>query len=149
MWSLGRTNAIYHDRPINPILYSIQVFSENDIWALGSWPFHWDGESWTMFHLADLGVIPAGIRGELWGVSSNDIYFVGANGRIVHYDGSAFEQIDVGVDTRFVDISGTPDGSQVFVVGYNFHVPVRTTLVQISEGNVNILYDALQRYDEI
>jgi len=141
-WTLLGTEAAYRNGFLSEKLTSIMVFAQDDIWALGGYPYHWDGEQWTIYHLQDMGLMSGGFHGELWGSSSSDMYFSGKDGHLAHFDGSSFSMIDVGVDTRFVDISGTPDGSQVFVVGYNFLLPIRTTLVKISEGNANILYDA-------
>ena len=97
-------------------LYSIQYFSEDDIWVLSSYPIHWDGNEWIHYHLTDMGIIPGGLRGEIWGASSYDIYFVGAQGRIVHYDGSTFTEMESGTEINLLDVHG--NGENVFATGY-------------------------------
>jgi hypothetical protein len=34
----------------------------------------------------------------VWGTSSNDVYAVGSNGTILHYDGTAWSQMASGTD---------------------------------------------------
>ena len=98
-------------------LYSIFYFNENDIWVTTwSYPIHWDGQEWTLTRYQDIGLnVSAGQA--CWGTSSSNMYFVGNNGGIVHYDGSEFVKINCDVDTDFIDVVGTPDGEHVFIVG--------------------------------
>lgn len=124
------------------VLNSIHYFNENDIWALGSYPIHWDGTEWTLYHLTNMGIMPAGISGEMWGSSPNDVYFVGAHGSIVHYDGSSFNVLENDRDVRMVEVKGTPDGEYVFVAGHNRGYPLATQALQIHNGIVKELYFA-------
>jgi len=100
-------------------LGSIKYFNENDIWVTTySYPIHWDGQEWTLTRYQDIGInVSAGKA--IWGTSSSDMYFVGVNGGIVHYDGSSFVQMASGTDVDLKDIAGTPDGEHVFAVGYD------------------------------
>ena len=100
-------------------LKSIEYFSENDIWVLGSYPIHWDGTEWTLYHLTDMGVTPGGLSGKIWAISPENIYFVGGNGRIVHYDGIDFLKMESNTIVTLKDIHGTPDGEHVFIAGYD------------------------------
>ena len=96
---------------------AIHYFSEDDIWSTyGGYPAYWDGNEWKWYHLHSMG-IDAGIITSIWGTSSDNMYFVGYNGGIVHYDGSEFVKINCDVDTDFIDVVGTPDGEHVFIVG--------------------------------
>ncbi len=104
---------IVNPDPIKGIIY----FSENDIWMVNGYPMHWDGNVWTLYPLHDYGMQVA--VEHIWGTSSNDLYFVGLNGSIVHYDGENFVKMDSGTDVDLKDVAGTPDGEYVFVAGRN------------------------------
>jgi hypothetical protein len=98
-------------------LYSIHFFNENDIWVTKySYPTHWDGSNWTMYNTTEMGIDGSpGIA--CWGTSSSNMYFVGRDGAIVHYDGAAFIKIEQGYDTDYVDIVGSPDGEHIYIMG--------------------------------
>jgi hypothetical protein len=123
-------------------LYSIWYFAEDDIWVLSSYPIHWDGESWTHYHLTEMGIIPGGLGGSIWGASPNDVWFVGRYGRIVHYDGSRFRRVESGTDVDLKDMDGTPDGKHVFVAGATLMGDLggHGVFLHIEEGNPNIVY---------
>ena len=88
-------------------LYAIWYIAEDDIWVLGSYPIHWNGEDWTQYHLTNMGIIPGGLsNGAIWGSASDDVYFVGGHGRIVHFDGSGFTRLESGTDLDLHDIWG-------------------------------------------
>jgi hypothetical protein len=48
----------------------------------------------------------------LWGSSSQDMYFVGEHGSIVHWDGHAFQQQASGTDFTLGDICGQANGER-------------------------------------
>ena len=45
----------------------------------------------------------------MWGTSDNDLYIVGNNGLIAHYDGRQWQRIESGTDTQIRDIWGYVD----------------------------------------
>ena len=100
---------------------SIWYFNENDIWATGGVPIHWDGEEWTFYHFWDMGILDEDDGGvnQIWASSPINIYFVGRFGSIVHYNGSTFRKIESGTGVKLRDISGSSDGEHVFVTGYD------------------------------
>jgi len=100
-WNLSRFER---GAPLNSIWY----FSENDIWASGGVPIHWDGDNWDFYHLWDMGVLDHNDGGveHIWASSPDDIYFVGRKGSIVHYNGSTFSKMESGTDIDLTDIYG-------------------------------------------
>jgi len=129
-------------------LYSIQYFNENDIWVTDICsPIHWDGNEWTLYHLQNMG-LDACAGNAIWGTSSNDMYFVGDNGSIVHYDGSEFVGIESEYEVRLLEIHGTPDGEYVFITGRDFFSPAYTVAYQINDGSVETLYYAESTYPD-
>jgi hypothetical protein len=99
-WELSRFDI---GAPISSIWY----FSGNNIWIAGI-PSHWDGNTWTSYHLWNMGVLDNNDGGveKIWASSPSDIYFVGRKGSIVHYDGVNFTKMESGTDTPIVDIWG-------------------------------------------
>lgn len=100
-------------------LYSISYFSENDIWVTTfGLPIHWDGNSWTLYHIQNMG-ISASVGFGIWSTSSCNIYFVGAYGSIVHYDGQDFTKMESGTKLNLNAVYGSANGDHIFAVGYN------------------------------
>jgi len=112
-WSLDRVG------PEGNNLYSIFTFSEDDIWVTNYCsPYHWDGTTWTYYRFSSGGVgVNACAGNALWGTSSSNLYFVGLEGSIVHYDGQNFEKMESGTDVDLVDIWGTSENN-IWVCGY-------------------------------
>jgi len=115
-WNIFRISFYYRSDLISTELYSIYYFSENDIWVTTySFPVHWNGSEWTLYHIQDMG-LDASTGFGIWGTSSSNIYFVGRKGSIVHYEGSTFTKMESGIEINFKDIYG--NGSEVSAVGY-------------------------------
>jgi len=124
-------------------LNSIHYFSENDIWITSGLPMHWDGNNWTLYHLWNMGVLDNDDGGvtQLWGTSSNNMYFVGRTGSIVHYDGNEFTKMESGTDVDLIDIDGTPDGEPIYIIG-RINTGWYSNLVLVYSNNVwNTLYE--------
>jgi len=77
-----------------------------------------DEVNWVQWTNVDLNTFPGGIN-TIWGSSPSDIWFVGDNGSIVHYDGSGFTRMESGTDVDLNNVVGTDDGQYVFSVGYD------------------------------
>lgn len=128
---------------INPHieLFSIFYFNEEDIWVTSeAYPKHWDGESWTQYHLYNLGLDVSAGRG-IWGTSSSNMYFCGDEGGIVHFNGDEFQQIESNSNVDLKDISGNENGDYIFVVGYDvLEEPLGNTILRINNFEVDELY---------
>ena len=140
-WELLRITAGGVFNPFN----SIYAFNSDDIWfGKQSLPIHFDGDSYYKFTPAADGYPGGFIINAIWGSSPEDVWFVGYNGSIVHYDGSGFTRMESGHDVRLIDVEGTEGGDYVFVVGYDFFSPAYSAVYQIHDGTVETLF-----YDEI
>ena len=129
--------SIYHGAlELDDIIY----FEEDDIWVCGGSPLHWNGSVWTLYHLWNLGVLNEDEGGvyHAWGTSSNNMYFVGSYGSIVHYDGTEFTKIESGTDINLYSVSGTPDGEYVFVCGRNSTSD--SIILQIHNQEIKTIY---------
>ena len=125
-------------------LYNVHFFSEDDIWFTSHcFPLHWNGFEWTLYHLNDMGMdsVCAGAGNAIWGTSSSNLYFVGDNGSIVHYDGAEFERMESGTEFDLRDISG--QNEVVFSMGTElFHSP--SICLKLIDGQWSTL---LESYD--
>ena len=55
------------------------------------------------------------LRG-LWGSAGNDVFAVGYSGKIIHYNGSTWNEMSSGTSNRLYGVWGS-SGSDVFAVG--------------------------------
>ena len=85
---------------ITPI-YSIFAFSANDIWFEGG--IHWNGSKFISLKM-NIN-FPSHVN-KIWGTSSSDLYIVGNDGLIAHYDGKEWTRIESGISVSIQDIWG-------------------------------------------
>lgn len=138
-WELKRIQTLFRGNLITVPLEGIMTFSETDIWVVGSLPIHGDGTNWTMFDVRTT-VDPNLSLSKVWGSSTNNIYFVGNNGNIAHYNGSRWTKIISRVDTDLEDISGTSDGKEIWTCGWS-NSTGRVSLLKIKNTYVESLWD--------
>jgi hypothetical protein len=120
-------------------LYSVYAFSENDIWVSGGGDMeHWNGNSWRRD--CSMNPLIQGAIMKIWGTSSTNLYGVGLNGTIIHYNGSSWQKIESGTDVNLTDIWGSPDGSVVWACGY-YDDKVGTYLFKYNGIKWEIAYD--------
>ena len=145
-------NAVHWDgsewevmRIVNPDeLYSIFYFNENDIWVTNfGFPIHFDGIEWTLYHIQNMG-LDVSTGKACWGTSSDNMYFVGINGGIVHYDGSSFTIMESGTDFNLYSVSGTSDGEYVFTCGANRYR--ESIALQIRNQQITTIWEGETRY---
>jgi len=117
---------------------SIQVFDENNIIIVAGTIFTWDGIVWEEWNI-EVGTFPGGINA-IWGTSSDNMYFVGYGGSIVHYGGTSFELMESGTDVNLKDIDGTEDGEYLFAVGRDNNYPSVSTALMYSNGSWETIY---------
>ena len=114
---------------------TIYAFDSNDIWFSAF-------EKYNGTDFIDLP-IPDILKGwtvnRLWGTSSNDIYAVGTNGNIVHYDGTNWEKIESGTNLNIIDIWGDKntftDKTEIICGAYNQIPRSETDIIRINSDN--------------
>ncbi|MDO9549040.1 MAG: hypothetical protein Q7J65_08775 [Candidatus Marinimicrobia bacterium] len=135
-WKLFRFIDDYYGIPIRP--EGFQYFSDSSLWFASGSILHFDGDTtklmWTQNYSAGEFLY------RVWGSSESDIWFVGSEGLIVHYDGKTFSRISTNNTIRYVDVEGTPDGKHVFVVGHNLKVPYECCVWHIDDGKMDMIY---------
>ncbi|MEJ5262563.1 MAG: hypothetical protein WHT45_07775, partial [Ignavibacterium sp.] len=130
-WELKR---IYYKGGFWPIR-TIFAFSANDIWFSG-YMRYFNGQ-FIELEIPDI-LIGWGIN-KLWGSSSSDLYAVGNNGNIAHWDGVRWRKIESGTTVDLLDIWGTPDGS-VWSCGYTNDYGL-SVLLKIKGNNIIKYYE--------
>lgn len=88
---------------------AIHSFSTDDIWTATSAVYHWDGSEWGVFGTDNSTWEFDGYVRSIWGTSSSNLFFVGDNGCIVHYNGSSFMKMMSGTDINLLDVTGVVD----------------------------------------
>mgnify|MGYP003965789151 CR=1 FL=1 len=131
--------VIRNPTPTKGIIY----FSNDDIWMVNGYPMHWDGEDWTLYSLHNYGMLVA--VEHLWGTSSSNMYFVGRNGAIVHYNGTTFTQMNSGTDVKLLSITGFED--KIWVCGYEDFIG--SVLLENDGDGFKIVYFKSHDFDQI
>jgi hypothetical protein len=100
-------------------LQTIIGFSDNNIWVGGFWAVNstlfalianWNGSTWNVWKPQDYGAIFS-----LWGTSSSDLFACGANGLILHFDGTRWSRMESGTNHSLYGIWGA--GARVYATG--------------------------------
>jgi len=120
----------------------IWVVDENNIWGFseaGSW-VHFNGKEWTTN--CDVNVWCNILK--IWGSSSSNLYFVGTNGGIFHYNGSTFTRVPYPDVVDFVDVWGDQDGV-VRAVGNKQSSSYYSEVVRITPASATVEFTGLNR----
>ncbi len=89
---------------------SVIGFSENDIWASSlSQVTRYDGTEQKVIEC-----IPTSVN-RLWGTDNSNVYAVGSNSTISHYNGQSWQQIETNTELDFYDIHGNEQQGAVAV----------------------------------
>ncbi len=121
-WTLVHISPEFRGNKITPEIEGVFAFSTNDIWfSAGGAPVHWNGVTYTMYHLWDMGVLGQTDGGvtKIWGRSSYDIYFVGRTGSIAHFNGTSWTKIESSTKIKLTDVWGSPEGKSIWACGFD------------------------------
>jgi hypothetical protein len=149
-WTIKRISTWFHGNYATGPLESVFAFSTDDIWVSGGTPEHWVKSSSTLYHLWDMGVLNEQEGGvyKLWGETTNNMYFVGARGTIVHYDGINFQKLPTITDLRVMDIWGgkNPLTGETEILAIASNTDTLVQLLQIQGNSVKIIPSNGLRY---
>jgi len=113
-----------------PPLKAIWAFSNNDMVITNGGSIGWfNGNTVTL----DCGVNPllTGSINKIWGTDSRDLYVVGNNGNIAHYQNGGWSKIESGTELNIGDIWGIPDGTG----SYNKYLAADNSILKIDNNN--------------
>jgi hypothetical protein len=126
VWAVGsRGTALHFDgRAWTPVatgttsdFWSVSGTAGNDVWAIGgAGAFHWDGTAWA----ASPGFPPAAagqITGDVWAAAPHDVWAVGDQNTVVHFDGAAWTPAPASTDAAHALLGIWSDGTTAWAVG--------------------------------
>ena len=145
-WELKRIPYIYNGQPFyHPMNFAFS-FKNGEVWFGGNGIVKWTGQQFLNVEvpLSAWGNIAIN---KLWGSSSTNVYIVGNEGHIAHYDGSSWRRIESGTEVTLLDIYGSPDGSVVWACGFTDFVG--TVLLKITGITIEKVYDDLANWGRI
>ncbi len=108
---------------------AVYAFSDTDVWVGTSAPYHFDGSAWRGYNVTGLF---DGYVSKIWGTSSSNVYMVGTNGAIMHFNGNVWQKMESGTDVDLLDVWGSPDGRVVWACGWIDFKP--TVLLRLMNG---------------
>ena len=129
-WEIKRVPYYYQGQPFYHPIRSVFAFGANDIWFCGNGLIHWDGNQYNPVAVPNWG--PYWMN-EIWGTSDNDLYVVGDNGHIAHYQNGIWSRIESGTTLNIYDIWGDYDDYSSeyeinMVAAHHFEGPERKIL---------------------
>lgn len=146
-WKLERAYFYWQGQSYVTQLYSVFAFAEDDIWVGTGGPYHWDGHIWTTYNIN--GIFD-GVVNKFWGTSSSNLYIVGTNGSIAHFNGSSWRKIESGTTLDIQDIWGSIDKknneTEVIAVASNQWKSADRKILKISGINTMTLSDTPLKY---
>ncbi len=110
---------------------SVFAFGSNDVWIAmdGSQVVRWNGSTQSQPICTPVSI------NKLWGSSSNDLYAVGNNGNIAHWDGRKWTKIESGIENNFQSIYSNSSSRQlqeIIVVASEEFSNLPTELIKIN-----------------
>lgn len=143
-WTIQRIP--YHYGGIDyyhPIQTTI-AFNENDIWFAGNGVLRWDGNIYIPVP------IPSNVWGQdrirkMWGSSNTNIYIVGDNGSMAHYDGTQWRKIESGTTLPLRDIFGARIGNtddyEILCVADSYMRSEGSQVLSIEKDQVKVVWN--------
>lgn len=104
-WELKRIPYYFNSQAYYHPIQAIFAFNENDIWFCGNGVINWDGTNFRSIGISPTVWGPYQMN-KIWGSSNSNLYIVGNNGSIAHYNGTSWQRIESGTNANIVDISG-------------------------------------------
>jgi hypothetical protein len=146
-WEIERIPYYYQGQPFYNPIQSIFAFGINDIWFCGNGVIRWDGNQYNPVP------IPTNVWGpyqmnKIWGKSSDDLYVVGNEGNIAHYQNGQWSRIESGTDLNINDIWGYTDNSGnnlILCAASNFGTNDQKKLLKIKDNTVDTVSWSPQR----
>ena len=142
-WELKKIYFYYQNNEFWGPIYSMFSFSKNDIWfGMGSL-IHWNGFGFQSYKIPDK-FFPSKAN-KIWGTSDHDLYVVGNNGLIVHYDGRQWTRIESGTDLPIQDIWGAfnkeTNKYEILCVASNEYNNYGKKIIKIENKKTNFIQD--------
>ena len=138
-WDIIRIPYNYQGTDFYHPIQSTFAFGSNDIWFCGNGVIHWEGKSFIPI------AIPTNVWGpyqmnKIWGSSSNDLYVVGNEGNIAHYQNGQWSRITSGTELHINDIWGDYNSEkgeyEILCIASNQFINLGQVVLQIKGNNI-------------
>jgi|WetSurMetagenome_2_1015567.scaffolds.fasta_scaffold05058_2 hypothetical protein len=116
---------------------TVFALNENDIWFSAF--VRYDGHNFIELPIPP--ILNGWTINKIWGRSSNDLYAVGNDGNIAHYQNWQWSKITSGTDVDLKDIYGTPDGKELWTCGWS-NQNGRVTILKVNKNAVESIWDS-------
>lgn len=147
-WS--EEGIVYDAHPYHSVneIYSIFALSENDIWySTLSSVIHFDGNDYHSYPFHEFNSNEYGETIlDIWGTTSDNIYFAGERGLLIHWNGNSFTNIETNTDIDLHCIAGTPGSKHVFITAYNRATNDKSIAFHIIDGKLERLFETSDQY---
>ncbi len=96
---------------------SMFAFDTSDYWLTNGIPFHYTGGGIIQSYRITYTIAPHVLH-SAWGTSSNDMFFVGDTGTILHFDGTNWTRMSTPTTKDLQNVWGTAS-NDIWAAGYN------------------------------
>ena len=117
------------------------IDSSNIFFAVGA-VVQFKNRAFKEFDLSNLGFTQGQGVHKLWGSSENNIWGVGPNGTIVHFDGTSWSKIDFDQQWYFYGITGDKENKKAYAFATN-NEDIRI-IVELSNSGISIIHQSEQ-----
>jgi hypothetical protein len=115
-WQLQKVPYYYEGQAFYHPIQTIYAFGSNNIWFGGNGLIHWDGINFIPVDISD--VWGAYQINKIWG-TGNDLYIVGDDGSMAHFDGTSWTKLESGTNQDLYDIFSA-NGDNIYASGGNY-----------------------------
>jgi hypothetical protein len=149
-WSGGKLQmvrvptATYGGFVSTAVLKTIWAFGRDDVWTFsiaGSYS-RWNGNAWSTAFVSER----SGSVTKLWGSTSSNLYAVGTNGSISHFDGSTWRRIESGTTLPINDVWGSfrseANQTEIIAVCADEYQDLGRKILRITPSGVEALSDS-------
>jgi hypothetical protein len=144
-WSVRRLPYDYQGRPFVHPIKCVFSLGPNDIWFGGNGLSRWNGATFVEMPIAASVCGASWIR-KIWAASGQDVYIVGDDGAIAHFDGIRWEKLSSGITLPMRDIWGSHDAktgeTEVQAVAGEPYVSSDRKILKISGTGVTSISDS-------
>jgi hypothetical protein len=134
-WELKRITVNFRGFLITTSLQGIFAFSPTQIWLAGGLAIFGDGTNWTPYDVRLITGIDELSLSKAWGSNPDNMYFVGRNGSIAHYNGSpvaaGWTRIESGTALNIGNIWGISDRKG----GHNKYLAAGDAMLILNQEN--------------
>ena len=131
------------DDKTNYPISSIYIFDKNEIWVSSS------GRQIVRINegmQTETICLPFSMSiNKIWGSSPNDVYVVGNNGSIAHFDGSSWTKIESGTGLPILGLYGAKDSKygnyEILCVANSYGSPEGSKVISIKGGSASELWN--------